>query len=149
MSAMNETQTVSQDFTRKMVIVVRKDLASWQSMNTVAHIAAYLSNKMREHFDTGEFFVTQDRHNHPRNTQYPIIVLSAKPGQMPNLMAKVRASGLLYLGYIEEMIETTDDAEIEQILAQKTDAEIVYLGIGVFGPNEEVAALTKKYSLWK
>ena len=146
---MDEAQTVSQDFTRKMVIVVRKDLASWQSMNTVAHIAAYLGNKMPGRFDTGDVFVTQDGHDHPRNTQYPIIILSAKPGQMPNLMTKVRASGLPYLGYIQEMIETTDDAEIEEVLAQKTDAEVVYLGIGVFGPNEAVDALTKKYSLWK
>lgn len=140
---------MSQDFTSKMAVVVRKDLASWQSMNTAAHIAAYLSNKMDARFDTGDFFVTKDEQKHPRNMQYPIIILSARPGQMPNLMARIRASGLLYLGYLEEMLETTDDAEIERLLEKKTDSEIVYLGIGFFGKNDEVDALTKKYSLWK
>lgn len=104
---------------------------------------------MREPFDTGDSFVTKDGKNHPRNSQYPIIVLSAKPGQLSNLMKKVRDSGLLYLGFIREMIEITDDWEIERIVGAKLDDEIEYLGIGVFGKNEEVDTLTKKFSLWK
>lgn len=138
-----------QDFTRKMVIVVNRELPSWQVLNTVAHISAYLGNKMETSFDTGTAFMTKDGKEHPRNSQYPIIVLSAKPGQMVNLMTKVRNSGLLYLGFIREMIETTDDNEIVQALSLKSDAQIEYLGIGIFGGNEKVDAITKNYSLWK
>ena len=138
-----------QDFTRKMVIVINRDLPSWRAMNTVAHISGYISHKIVERFDTGEYFVTKDTINHPRNSQYQIIILSAKPGQMKNCMEKVRASGLLYHGFIREMIETNDDNEIQKILDNKMDQEIEYLGIGVFGENEKVDALTKNYSLWK
>lgn len=138
-----------QDFSRKLVIVVNRELPSWQAMNTVAHISGYIGNKLGETFGTGEYFVTKDGINHPRNSQYPFIILAAKPRQMGNLMTKVRSSGLLYHGFIREMIETTDDSEIENILSNKTDIEIEYLGIGVFGSNEEVDAITKNYSLWK
>lgn len=138
-----------QDFSHKMVIVVNKELPQWQVLNTVGHTSAYLGNKMQESFDTGESFVTKDDVHHPRNTQYPIIVLSAKQGQLKTLIEKVRASGLLHLGFIREMIETTSDDEIVTMLSKKSETEIEYLGIGIFGTNEEVEALTKNYSLWK
>ncbi|HZP55859.1 MAG TPA: DUF2000 domain-containing protein [Candidatus Saccharimonadales bacterium] len=138
-----------QDFERKIVIVVNKELEQWQVLNTVAHISAYIGHRLGKDFDTDEYFVTNDGKNHPRNSQYAIIVLKAKPGQMENLMAKVRESKLLYHGFIREMIDTTDDEEITKILAAKNDAEIEYLGIGIFGPKAEVDALTKNYQLWK
>ncbi len=138
-----------QDFSRKMVIIVNRELPSWQAMNTVAHVSGYISHKIADTFDTGEYFVTKDNINHPRNSQYPFIILSAKPGQMVNLMEKVRKSSLLYHGFIREMIETNDDNEIQAILDTKTDSEIEYLGIGAFGENDVVDTLTKNYSLWK
>jgi hypothetical protein len=138
-----------QDFTKRMAIVVREDLPGWQVTNTVAHIAAYLGNKMKDPFDTGDSFVTEDGVLHPRNTQYPIIVFRAAAKDLPGLMQEVRKTGLLYLGFIREMIETTDDAEIEKILSAKKDELIEYLGIGLFGPDDILKAITKKFSLWK
>jgi len=138
-----------QDFGQKAVIVVNKELEQWEVLNTVAHISAYIGHKLEDKFGTGENFVTKDGIDHPRNSQYAIIVLRAKPGQLPNLMAKVRESGLLYHGFIREMIDTTDDAEITKILTKKNDDEIEYLGIGVFGPKAEVGSLAKNYQLWR
>jgi len=138
-----------QDFGQKMAIVLNKELEQWQVLNTVAHISAYLGNKLEGSFGTGDNFVTKDGVNHPRNSQYAIIALRAKPLQLPNLMVKVRESGLLYHGFIREMIETTDDQEIIDILKSKPDSEIEYLGIGIFGPKDQVEALTKNYQLWK
>lgn len=139
----------TQDFSNKIVIIVNKELESWQITNAVAHTSAYIGHKLNEKFDTGENFITKDEANHPRNTQYPIIILTAKPGQMSNLMTKVRESELLYHGFIKEMIDTSDDQEITKILATKDDSEIEYLGIGVFGSNDEVNKLTKKFSMFK
>ncbi len=138
-----------QDLNKKIVLVVRNDLPSWQVLNTVSHLAAYLGNKMKIPFDTGNYFVTADGVNHPRNTQYPIIAVSAKPAQLPPLMQQVRTSDLLYLGYIREMIDTNLDDEIVTWLGQKKDEEIEYLGIGVFGEKATVDDLTKKFSLWR
>jgi hypothetical protein len=138
-----------QDLSKKIAIVVAANLEPWQTLNTVAHIAAYLGNKMTEPFDTGSSFVTKDNNTHPRNSQFPIVVLSAKPGQLKNLIKTVRDSGLSYLGFIREMIETSDDEEIARVLSAKSDDEIEYLGIGVFGGKAGVDLLTKKFSLWK
>jgi hypothetical protein len=138
-----------QDFSKKIVIVVNKELEQWQVLNTVAHISAYIGHKLENEFGTDEFFVTKDSINHPRNSQFAIVVVRARPGQLPNLMAKVRESGLLYHGFIKEMIETTDDSEIVEILSSAPDSEVEYLGIGIFGSKEKVDALTKNYQLWR
>lgn len=138
----------NQDFTKKMVIVVNKELQPWQIGNTIGHVSAYLGNKINS-FATGDSFVTKDEKNHPRNSQYPIVILAAKPGQMTNFMQKVRETGMMYHGFIKEMIDTTNDKEIIEILKNKADAEIEYLGIGVFGDNEAIDAITKKFSLYK
>src|ERR1700743_3312101 len=108
--------TIQQDFSKKIVIVIDKTLEQWQVLNTVAHISAYIGHKLDQEFGTGNYCETQDNAKHPRNSQYPIILLRAKPTQLPNLMAKVRESGLLYHGFITEMIETTDDSEIVNTL---------------------------------
>ncbi|MBP9758754.1 lysine--tRNA ligase [Candidatus Dojkabacteria bacterium] len=142
------TSDSKQDFSKKIVIVVNRELENWKIGNTIGHISAYLGNKINS-FATGENFVTKDEKDHPRNTQYPIIVLEAKPGQMANFIQKVRESGMLYHGFIKEMILTSNDEEITNILKDKKDEDIEYLGIGVFGSNEEVDAITKKFSLYK
>ncbi|MBP9719074.1 MAG: lysine--tRNA ligase [Candidatus Levybacteria bacterium] len=138
----------TQDFSKRFVVVLNKELPSWQAMNALGHMSAFLGNKMDESFDTGEAFIAKDS-TYPRNSQYPIIVASAKPGQLANLLDKVKTSGLLYHVFIREMIETTNDKEIEMILATKESKDIEILGIGIFGPNEAVEKLTKNYSLWK
>ena len=140
---------MAQDFSRKMVIVVAKGLPMWQVLNTVAHCSAQLANKMKEPFDTGVSFDTKDGVAHPRNSQYAIVALSADSAELPTLASAVRASGLQHIGFFREMIETNDDAEIVTALAQKTEEQIEYLGVGIFGDKEAVGKLTKKFSLWK
>jgi hypothetical protein len=140
---------MKQDFSKKIVIIIDKTLEQWQVLNAVAHISAYIGYKLGDSFGTGDFFETKDTFKHPRNSQYPIILLRAKPTQLPNLMAKVRESGLLYHGFIKEMIETTDDKEIVDALSNKNDSEIEYLGIGIFGKIDAVNVLTKNYQTWR
>ena len=45
------------------------------------------------------------------------------------------------------MIETSSDADIEKTLSGKSDSDIELLGIGIFGPHDEVNQLTKKFGL--
>lgn len=139
-----------QDFENRIILVIRKDLEDWQIANTIAHISAYLGNRLEDQFGTGKFFVTKDAANHPRNSQYPIIIKRAKSNeQLHNLMQKVRQAGILYHGFIREMIDHNGDTDVQEHLGTKNDAEIDYLGIGVFGPNDTVNTLTKKFGLWE
>ncbi|MFA7309767.1 MAG: DUF2000 family protein, partial [Candidatus Paceibacterota bacterium] len=60
-----------QDFKKRMVIIVRKDLPGWQVTNTIAHISACIGNTLGASLRTGEVFTTGDGAQYPRNSQYP------------------------------------------------------------------------------
>lgn len=140
---------MEQDFSKRFAIIVRQDIEPWQVMNTVSHIAAKLG-RVIEHFDTDESFITKDGVSIPRNSQYPIIVFRAKhSNEIRLLLQEVRSSQLPYLAFIHEMVDFTDDAELQKALDAKTESELEYLGIGMFGDNEVLKKLTKKFSLWK
>ena len=47
------------------------------------------------------------------------------------------------------MLDFSDDAELQMALSKKAESEVEYLGIGMFGDNQEVKQLTKGFSLWK
>ena len=140
---------MAQDFSKKIVIAVRADLPLWQQVNAIAHCSAYLGNKLGEPFDTGEYFATADAVSLPRNSQFAIVALAATSQDLATLAPQVRESGLLHLDFIPEMIETTNDAELEQMIAKKTFAELEHLAIGIFGPKDVLKNLTGHLKLWK
>lgn len=139
-----------QDFSKRLTIVVRKDLEDWQAANTIAHISAYIGNVLKNDFGTDDLFVASDGVAFPRNTQYPIIIKSADSDlQLHGLYSLIAEAKAIHHVFFREMIETTDDLEIENILKEKKGNEVEFLGIGIFGTHEEVNTLTKKFSLWK
>ena len=141
---------IDQDLSRRLVILVRKDLIGWQAANTVAHISAYIGHKLEDLFDTGEFFITADKKEFPRNSQYPIIIKEAENSeQLHSVLMKAREKQLLRHAFICEMIETSSDEEIQKSLTSKPESEVEILGMGIFGLNDDIATLTKKFSLWK
>ena len=141
---------MEQDFNKRIILVIRKDLEPWQIVNAVAHISAYIGNQLKDTFATGENFVSKDGLSHPRNSQYPIIIKRARSReQMQNFMQKVRDAKVLYHGFVREMIDFTNDTDLQKELGSKDDAEIEYMGIGIFGENDVVDKLTKKFGLWE
>lgn len=144
-----QDEKVKQDFGKKIAIVINKNIQGRQAINTVSHIAGYIGNKIQSGFTTGANFIAKDNTLYPRNSQYPIIALAGEEKDIKSLAKKVKEAGLLYHIFIKEMIETTDDAKIIKILSEKSDKDVEYFGIGIFGAKDEVAALTKNFSLWK
>lgn len=138
-----------QDFSKKMSIVLREDVASWQLTNTIGHIAAYLGNKMSEPFDTGEYFASKDKVNFPRNSQFAIVALRATKDELKSLAAKLRDSDLSWIAYVQEMIDMINDEELAKALNSVNSEEMNILGIGIFGSKDKLKELTGSLRLWK
>lgn len=139
-----------QDFSKRLIIVARKDLPGWQMANAITHVAAFVGNKLGGSFGTGEYFVSKDGVKFPRNSQYPIIIKWAgSDEQLKNLYEKVKGTNVLHHVFIREMIDHTNDAELQTALEQKDVKAIEFLALGVFGPNDEASTLTKKFGLWE
>lgn len=140
---------MTQDFTKKITIVLRDDLASWQLTNTIGHIAAYLGNKMQDPFDTGNSFVTHDAISIPRNSQFAIVALKASREDLKSLANGLHNSGLLWIIYVQEMIDMIDDEELAKSLSQVQSDKLNILGIGLFGSKDELKKITGNLKLWK
>lgn len=138
-----------QDFSKKIVIVVRDDVASWQLTNTIGHIAAYLGNKMAEPFDTGEYFVSKDGVKFPRNSQFAIVALRATKDELKDLAAKLPDVHMPWIVYVQEMIDMIDDEELAEALGSVQSDEMNILGIGLFGPKDKLKEMTGMLKLWK
>ena len=138
-----------QDFSKKITIVVKKDLETWQVLNTVGHVSAYFGNQLKDEFDTGKYFLTKDEVRHPRNSQYPIVVLTASSSDLYPLIQEVRKQNLSTINFIRDMIETSDDSELDDRIGAQNDKDLDYIGVGIFGSKDILKELTKKFKLWK
>lgn len=138
-----------QDLTQKMVILLSDQLAGWQLTNTVGHLTAYLGSKIGDRLTSRATFETNDGKQVNANSQYPVIALSAKPGQLYNFLLKVEEAGLEHLAYTQDMIDYNLDVDLQKVLEGQRKESLKYIGVGVFGPNDMIDSLTKKFSLWK
>jgi len=139
-----------QDKSKKFVLVIDKLLNGWQLLNTVSHLSAYLGNKVEGNIESTTSFTTTDDIDIPADSQYPIIAKSAKQSQLFGLLDKIRTEdSLKYIVFTKDMITLNDDVELAKTIAGQSLEELSILGIGVFGKNEDIDKVTKKYSLWK
>ena len=140
---------MKQDFSKRIAIVVNRDLEQWQVLNTTAHISANFGNLLGENFGTAPFFVTQNNAKIPRNTQYPIIILGANTEELQQFaISSQNFVDVEIIYFIREMIETTSDKKIAKLLKTKNFKDIEFLGVGLFGENNIVKSLTNRFNLF-
>lgn len=148
-NVMSSEKPFEQDKSQKAVIVLLKDLQGWQLNNTISHIAGKIGaevNKAR--WTTRDTFKTADGEI-PANSMYPIVTLKANSSeQLYNLLTRVEEEGLIHLAFTQDMIDHTDDNDLQNQYSTQNKKDLQYLGIGFFGPNDKLKELTKKFSLW-
>lgn len=140
----------SQDFSKKIVTVVNKDLEPWKVVNAVAHMSAIIGNETdKRQLVSGDYFVGNDAVSIPRNSQYPIIVKRASEHELHILFEKVKQAQLLHHVFIKEMQDTNNDQEIVKKLEEQAIAHTTFYGIIFLADVEKADVLTKKFQLWQ
>ena len=140
---------MTQDFTHKITLCIRKDLPEWAMLNAAAHIGGYFGYALGEQFVTGKSFVTADRVEIPRNTQYGIAILRADAKDLRKVTRRAHEGGIEWMGFTREMLDLQDDDEVQGIMSAKNAEDIDYLGIGLYGGREELQAATKGLQAWR
>ena len=148
-----ETKTIKKkikkDFSKKIALVLNKDLLGWQLNNTISQLSMCIGNKLSIKADDLEKFETSDSKELPPILNFPVVSLSAKPSQFHDLIAALNDEKLVFSVYIEDMIKFSDDEELKKIIKTKEFLNLKIFGVGIFGDNDKVNRLTKKFSLWK
>lgn len=148
-----ETKTIKKkikkDFSKKIALVLNKDLLGWQLNNTISQLSMCIGNKLSIKADDLEKFETSDSKELPPILNFPVVSLSAKPSQFHDLIAALNEEKLIFSVYTEDMIKFSDDEELKKIIKTKEFLNLKIFGVGIFGDNDKVNRLTKKFSLWK
>lgn len=139
-----------QDFSKRIVTVLNKELEPWQAANAVAHMNAIIGNEIpKVQLVSGDHFVGSDDDSIPRNSQFPIIIMRADQKELHKLYGKVKAEHLKHHVFIKEMQETNNDQEIVDKLTEQSIADTTFYGVSFYAPNDTADALTKGMQLWK
>ncbi len=139
-----------QDFTKKIVAVVNKELEPWRATNAVAHMSAIIGNKVKkEQLVSGDYFVSSDGQMIPRNPQYAIIIKRADDKELHKLYQEVQKTGIPYHVFIKEMQDTTNDQEITERLQDQSISDTTFYGITLLAPNDQADQLTKNFQLFQ
>lgn len=139
-----------QNFTKRIVAVVNKDLEPWRVTNAVAHMSAIIGNEIgKKELTSGDYFVGKDGVALPRNSQYPIIIMRADEKELHKLYRKVAEKKLTHHVFIKEMQDTSNDQEIVDALKNQSIADTDFYGLTFLASNELADELTKNFQLWK
>jgi hypothetical protein len=139
-----------QDFSKKIVIIVRKDIEVWRLLNTIGHISAYFGKALHSTFDTGNYFETKDGKLHPRNSQYPIVILESTEKEMRKILEQKQIeAGIFFMPFTKAMTETNDDEELAELYKNTNETDLELLGLGLFGDKDSLKVITKKLNLYK
>ncbi len=138
-----------QDFSKRIVTVVNKELEPWQVANAVAHMDAIIGNELpKEQLTSGDVFTAEDG-SIPRNSQYPIIVMRASEKELHKLHDKVNTADLIHHVFIKEMQDTTDDQEIIEKLQTQPLKDTTFYGVSFIAGHSLADQLTAGMQLWK
>ncbi len=139
-----------QDFSKKIIVVVNKELEPWRVANAVAHMSAIIGNETgKQQLTSGDYFISNDEVSIPRNSQYPIIIKRASERDLHTLFENVKRAGLLHHVFIKEMQDTNNDKEIVEKLENQSIADTVFYGVTFFANADEGDTFTKKFQLWE
>ncbi|MSU55360.1 MAG: lysine--tRNA ligase [Candidatus Taylorbacteria bacterium] len=123
-------------------------LASWQELNTVAHLTAALGGRVGKSLFYQDEIRTKDNEAIKLNIRHAIMIKEAhKSAELRALSVLAKGKGLEVCEFTREMLETTNDKKVIEATKQKNGEDVEYLGVLVFGPRGEVEDLTKQFKL--
>lgn len=135
----------------KFVALVNKNLEPGVALNAVAHanvgLAALLADGRKDAMTLLEF-KDADGQTHPNISALSLIVLRGTSGNIRTLRSEARAAGIPCVDFTSSMTGGSAEEQLERTLTTP-EGELEYYCVVLFGKNEELNPLTKKFSLYK
>lgn len=128
---------------KKIAIVVREDLLTWQKLNVTAFLASGFGTQdiMGENYKdkSGKVYL-------PMSGQ-PILVYSANREEMKAILAKAVNREIEISIYNEEMFSTNNDVDNRAMIEKYATEEIEPVGLGLCGKKQHVDKTLHGYHL--
>lgn len=137
------------DTEKRFVAILNKKIETGRALNVLGHLSAGLSNRLEQDEATFVDYLDLDGGLHSSLSHYPFIVLKSDNS---NKIRKVREQaiehGIKFTDFTHTMIEGGSVIQ-QQVTSRTKEEEFEYLGICLFGSEETLKRITKKFSLYK
>jgi hypothetical protein len=150
-AAGDDSDGADTEHSTRVVVLLNKNLDPGVALNAIAHLGMSIANVVGELGRARLKFldyIDKDGHVHPGISARSLIVLRGKPGELRKLRQEAIASRILNVNFTNTMTGGTYKDQLERTSATP-EAELEYFGVAVFGRAEEIAGLTRRYSLWR
>jgi hypothetical protein len=135
-------------FEHKLVAVLNTSCEPGAAMNALAHMCFGLGQSVPLEEALMCRYQDQDGGYHSAISAMPFIVLAANSGRIRGLVHRARERRLTCVNFIHTMTGGGYEAQLQTTRATREE-DLTYFGAVLFGPRDEVSALTKKFSLWR
>jgi lysyl-tRNA synthetase, class II len=131
-----------------IVILDIPKIPLWSKMNATAHLSASLAAREGKQMIEIDSTKTVDGEVIPMNTRHAIVMKKTdKKENLIKLKKLAEAKKLTVTCFTEEMRDSSNDIKVKENQEQKSNSQIGYLGILVYGEIKEVEKLTEKFGL--
>ena len=134
---------------QRYVAVLNKKIEPGRLMNALGHMTIGLGNGvLRDHDLSLWDYIDADEGVHPQISYFPFIVLAAKnSNKIRDLRQQAITKGIPFTDFSQPMTVGTPEEQI-QAMSQSSAEDLEYYGILLFGENDELYEITKKFSLF-
>ncbi len=134
----------------KFVAVLNSKIEIPKLMNAIGHMSVWLTNSA-ENNNEFKFLEYKDKDwtLHPNISNYPFIVLKSKnSNQIRTLREKAIEEWIIYSDFTDTMLGASSDEQVSNT-ANTPESELEYFGVCLFWTQEQLAPLTKKFSVFR
>jgi hypothetical protein len=135
-------------FANKLVAVMNEKFEAGKIMNGLAHMCVGFGASIGKEPLRLTNYKDADGGDHPNISEIPFIILKANSNKIRQLRQQAQQEGIQFADFTDTMTIGTYQEQIEKSATTK-DADLVYMGIVLFGDWAKVSEMTKKFSLWK
>jgi hypothetical protein len=118
----------------KIALVLRRDLAGWQTANVAAFLVGGLAGTTPEMM--GEPYLDGAGRFHSALVREPVFVYGGTLDELRRTHQRALSRDLRPAAYIEEMFKTTNDVDNRAAFATAPFESLNLVGIGVHGPRK-------------
>ncbi len=135
-------------FEHKLVAVINKKIEIGVAFNALAHMTLGLGASMDKEKLRLDNYVDAEERIYPNISQMPFIILKAKSGEIRKLALLAQEKNIEHGVFTETMTGGTYQEQLARTRASNAQ-DMDFYGVVMFGPWDDVTALTRKFSLYQ
>lgn len=133
---------------KKFVIIINEKISAGEAVNTAAILSSAICSKVDDLI--GSDITDKDDFTHSGITKHNIIIVKSSKNKLKNIIKSAKKCELITADFTDIAQKHHNNYEgYANELKLSDENNFDYLGVAIFGPQEDVNVLTSKLSLFR